>query len=246
MASIEMKGMLSVSGGCGPCGGASGDQTVRRLALRCGGFSPYETIAETPSPLRVSTPGALGAAFVPLDIADGFTAIEFLYVVTDSALTLRISDGPPEVEGIQLALPTGYVGGETMVFTIDETPVTVVFTAGDQTLADVVNRINAACAAAALATPRAVATGINTFKIVGVATRFESNSTLTAFRGLVNVTTTPAGMVASAPLALANGNDVTVFGTMLVELRQYPNAPTKVEVSGIGAIRAMVAGRTSP
>ena len=34
-------------------------------------------------------------------------------------------------------------------------------------------------------------------------------------------------------------------GNYFVEVGN-PNAPTKVEVSGIGAIRAMVAGRTSP
>lgn len=246
MASLELKGALSVTGGCGPCG-ASGDQTVRRLGFRCGGFSPYESVAETPAPVRVSTPGAAGDSFVPVDVADGFSAVEFLYIVTDNPMVVRVSDGPALLSGFQALLPTGFVGGETMALDIDDTSVLVTFQAGDQTLTDVVNRINAECAALGLPTPRARATGINTFEVLGVATRFEPNPSLSAVLGIVESLSTPAAITSpTPPVAVANGNDIPVFGTMMVEFPAYPNAPKQVQISGVGAYRALVAGRTSP
>ncbi len=49
--------------------------------------------------------------------------------------------------------PTGFIGGETFTFEVDGTPVAVAFDAGDQTLTQVINRINAACALLGFATP---------------------------------------------------------------------------------------------
>lgn len=49
-----------------------------------------------------------------------------------------------------------YPGSGTLVFNLDGTAVSVVFQAGDLTVAAYVARINAACALAGLATPRAV------------------------------------------------------------------------------------------
>ena len=206
-------------------------------------------MVESPSPIRVSTPGVVGAAFVPLDIAEGFSAIEFLYAVTDSSMKLRVSNGPAVIPSIPVVQPTLFLGGETVLVTIDELPaVTVTFLVTDQTLADVVNRINAALAAAGMPTPRAVAVGFASFKLSGIVTRVTPNAPVTNASGIVRFDSLlPSIPVSGGTVAAAaNGNDYDVNGTLLVEFPSYPNSPTNIEVSGNGAIRVMIAGRTSP
>lgn len=76
--------------------------------------------------------------------------------------------------------PTSFLGGETLTFEREGTPITVTFDVADQTLAQVVNRINAAMALAGFATPGASDFG-GELRITTTATG--SGATLTDFAG---------------------------------------------------------------
>lgn len=64
------------------------------------------------------------------------------------------------VTGVGGSYPTGFVGGEELVLEITGTAVTVAFTSADQSLAAVINRINAAAALAGIAGAGGVPTTI--------------------------------------------------------------------------------------
>ena len=64
------------------------------------------------------------------------------------------------VTGVGGSYPTGFAGGEELVLEITGTAVTVAFAAGDQSLAAVINRINAAAAIAGIAGAGGVPTTI--------------------------------------------------------------------------------------
>ena len=242
MANLVLNGFLQAGGeGCG-CGD-SGSGVTERLGLRCSP-SVYQSIVETSSPIRVQTTGKPGDEFVDLAILGDFVGIEFLYLKTNSPMVVCIDAGAAELTSDPLTLPTGFVGGETMTFVIDSvTTVVVTFLAGDQTLVDVVNRINAACALAGLPTPRCVAVGTNRIKIIGIACGFDPNAPSLAS---VVVVSSPAQIPFATSQAFAQGSHLDVAGTFLVEFPQYPDAPKRVEISGQGSVTVLAAGRTSP
>ncbi len=245
MANLILNGYLQASGdGCG-CTGASGqDRATRRLSLRC---SPayYQTIIDTPEPIRISTLGVPGDAFVGLDVLANLIGIELLHVRTEGGpMVLCIDAGPAELTSGALTIPTGFVGGETMNVAIDGTPVvTTTFSAGDQTLAQVVARINAAFALAGLPTPRCEAVGTTQIKLIGIACGADPSSPADSS---VVVSVTPVAIPFPTTTAYGTGSHMTVQGNLLVEFPPYPDAPQRVEVSGQGTISVLAAGRSSP
>lgn len=64
------------------------------------------------------------------------------------------------VDGAGGTYPTGFVGGEVLALEIDNVTVTVTFTAADQSLSDVINRINSAAALAGISGPGSIPTTI--------------------------------------------------------------------------------------
>jgi len=238
VANLILNGYLQASGdGCGCASPAGQDSATRRLSLRC---SPayYQTIVETPSPIRVQTPGVPGASFVDLDVVANLIGIEFLQARTEGGpFVLCIDAGAAELTSDAITIPTGFVGGETMDVTIDQNPlVTVTFQAGDQTLAQVVARINAAFALAGLPTPRCEGLGLNQIVITAIECGPDSS-----------VTVGPAPAIPFTTLAAAgNGTHLTVQGNLLVEFPPWPDAPTRIQVSGQGSISVLAAGRSSP
>jgi len=237
-ASLNLQGSLEVGGDCSAACSGSGDRTVRRLSLRC---SPgiYQSVVDTPVPLQINTPGLPGASFVDLDVLDALTAIEFLYARTNSKFYLRIGADEALLVGVGGTFPTGFVGGETLLLTIDTVPVTVTFLAGDQTAAQCVARINAACALAGLATPRASLTASLQIQIRGTATGTAAQVSEGGGTGAATL-----GFPGS-PTASGKGADVGVYGTLLQEFPVFPDAPTRIQVSGQGTIAVVAAGRSS-
>lgn len=244
MANLVLNGYLQASGdGCG-CSAPSGqDVATRKLGLRC---SPayYQSIIETPVPIRVSTAGLPGAEFVEVDALAGFVGIEFLQVRSDGGpMVLCIDAGPAELTSGAMTLPTGFVGGETMTVAIDGgTPVVVTFQAGDQSLAQVVARINAAFALAGLPTPRCVAVGTTQIKLLGIRCGIDPAAPANAS---VVVSATPAAIPFPTTSAYATGAHIPIQGLFVAEFPPYPNAPKRVEVSGQGTLSILAAGRTA-
>ncbi len=237
IASMNLRGSLEAGGdGCSSsCGSGGSGRAVQQLALRCSPTT-YQSAVQTDNPIQVQTTGAIGAEFIDLPILEQLTAIELLYVKTTAPLLLRI--------GADVARMTGtggtfaLVGAETLNLEIDGIPVAVLFVAGDDTAAEVSARINAACALAGLPTPRS--------SVVGGQLQIES--VLTGDDGDVEVVSGTASAtigLTNGAIAMGSGADVRVYGTMLVEFDPYPNAPTRVQVSGQGQITVLAAGRTS-
>lgn len=79
------------------------------------------------------------------------TIARLIYVEASGPVTLTpggvLATGA-EVDGVGGAYPTGFVGGEALVVEIDNVSVPVAFLVADQSLTQVINRINAAAALA--------------------------------------------------------------------------------------------------
>lgn len=238
MNTLTLRGSLDVGldascgGGCGP-----NDRDTRALGLRCS-TSSYQSIVMTGAPLRISTPGAVGASFVDLDVLDPLAAIEFLYAKSDQPMILRIGAAAARVLGVGGVFPTGFVGGESLTFTLDGTAVAVAFLAGDQTAAQVAARINAACALLGLPTPRASVDTSGQLAIEGVLTGAQGSVVVTGGTGA-------AALGLAGRSAVGAGADVPIYGSYLSEFPSYPSAPTRVQVSGVGSLSLVAAGRTS-
>lgn len=234
--SLTMRGTLEVGGeGCASsCGGA--DRTIYQLALRCA-TQFYQSVVEAPVGIRIQTTGLPGAEFVDLEILGDLEHIEFLYLKTDQPIVVRTYAEVAEVEGSGAAFGT-VLNGETLTLEIDGVAVSVEFVVpGDTTGAAIVARINAACALAGLATPRCELTSGGQLKITGI---------LTGPEGSVEITGgTAAAKVGLSGLSdVGSGSDEWVYGTKLVEFDPQ-NAPSRVQVSGVGSIKLLAAGRTS-
>ncbi len=83
----------------------------------------------------------------------GITTIRFIFVEGDGDINVFLGGAAATtavVTAIGAGYPTGFVGGETLDLEIDSVAFRTTFLAADQTLADVINRINAAAAFAGL------------------------------------------------------------------------------------------------
>lgn len=247
---LSLRGQLAIGGTCG-CSG--GDSTVRELKLGgascgcCGGGSlSYDAVIPGDG-LVVSTPGLIGQNFVDLPLLDSFTAIEFLRVEASAKVRLRFNPTRPQIVGT-VALPVGGVtaGAATITATRSDgatIPVTVVFSGATNTPALVVSAINAAFGAAGAPQPPD-----------GPIARLSGS-----FLALVNPAIGPQASIAlaaGAPVDLGLGvvavlvegtsSDTPDFeGLYLSQFPRSPNAPTKVQVSGVATLDIVVAGRVT-
>ena len=233
---LTLSGALRVGGDCvTACGGAS-DQVVYQLALQCAS-SQYQSVVDVPVPLSIV--GTIGTDYVDLDVLNDLIAIEFLYLKSSGDIIARIGAGPATLTGVGGTFATILVG-ETLNITIDGTPIAVVFTGTDITAALCVARINAACALAGLATPRAVVVAsTGQIQITGLATGPQGTLAITSGTATVKLGFT------NGQTAVGTGADVRFAGTLMIELSRYPNAPTRVQLSGTAQVKVLAAGRTS-
>lgn len=246
---ISLAGSLTIGGGacvtgCPPQGG---DLSAKALSLRCPGGGTYQGAVETAEPIRVTTPGAVGQFFVDLALLAQLTAVELLYVRSDNQIELRIGAATPKILGAGGIFPTLFVGGETLDLlfvdpNVATTVVNVVFGAGDQTPAQVAARINAACALAGLATPRAVVQTTGQLQIDGLGTGTGASVEITAGTGAAQIG------LGGTPSAQGAGADVPVWGTFLAEFGIQgtpPGVPARIQVSGNANLSIVAAGRTT-
>lgn len=95
---------------------------------------------------------AAGESNVVLPFGDVANA-RLVYVEATGPFTLTpggVLATSAQVDGVGGSYPTGFVGGETLTLEVDNVAIAVTFDAADQTLDDVINRINAAAALAGL------------------------------------------------------------------------------------------------
>lgn len=242
MAGLTFSGTVQV--GAGACGSApvvsgcpSIAQLLLTLAARCGAV--YPTVIPLPEQLSINT-GTPGTTFVDLDALAQLTSVEMLYLTANQPIKVRIGAAEAVLVGSGGAFPTLFAGGEGFNVTIDGVAVAVTFQAGDQTAAQCAARINAACALAGLATPRATVATSGQLQISGVLTGAQGSVVVTGGTGR-----TALGF-AGTPSAVGAGADVPLWGTMLIEFPQ-PGAvvapPTRIQVSGVALLSGVAAGR---
>lgn len=240
-ATVTLKGTLEVSGGScvSACGSGSADRHVQSLSLgECGG-QIYETAVQTPAKISVATAGVIGQNFTDLDILLQLSSVEFLAAESDNDLIFRVGAGVATLLGTGGTFPTAFAGGETLLLDFDGTAVSVAFLIGDQSAAQCVARINAACALAGLATPRAAVATSGQIEITGLVTGTAAEVSVTGGTGA-----TTLGF-AGTPSANGTGNDVRINGLLLMQFSRYPNAPTRIMVSGTAGLELTAAGKSA-
>ena len=224
-------------------------QDIEPLALGPGDGSSGEVYyqAEAHAQPVIATAGAVGAAFIDLDALDGFTQIELLWLRTNAITALRLYALPATTQAVAGAFPTGFLGGEVVIITLDGVAVTTTFDVLDQSALQCAARINAAMALVGIATPR-VSVVAGQLKVEGVETKVASGGV-----GQIVVTagapaTTLGLATATAPVVIdAQGQDLYV-GPGEVGPMQFPSSGnkllTKVQVSGQATLNVRACGRS--
>lgn len=246
---VAIRGSLLVSEG--GCGGCSTDQTTKPVSLGgasgicCDAGLSYDESAAFST--AIQTVGAVGAAWADIPGLSQFTAIEFLRVVSSARIRLRFNATRPQLVATA-PIPVGGVvaGAATFIVTNDtgtQYTATVTFSGATNTPALVMAAINAALAGAGAPFPPD-----------GQIARL-SGSTLS----IINPGIGPAAFVqlaAGAPVDLGLGIVlVRVTGTAqdmpdtegltILQFPRSPNAPTRVQVSGVASLDIVAAGRVS-
>jgi hypothetical protein len=241
MDTIAVKGTLVVGGGtCVSDGcGAGGDQSVKSLSLRCAAGQQFQSAVETASTVAIATAGLVGAVFVDVDLLSVLTSIELLYVKASNPILIRIGAAEATLTGVGGTFPTLFVGGETLTMTIDGVAVSVAFLVGDQTAAQCVARINAACALAGLSTPRASVATSGQITITGSLTGYQGTVVITGGTGAATLGLTGLSAVGA-------GADSPLYGTLLQEFgvtgQTQPPRPRRVQFSGTANLNIVAAG----
>lgn len=239
---LSLKGTLEI--GAGACVSSCSDvsRNTIGLSLRCASGQTFQSAVQTPAPIMINTAGAVGSAWQDLDVLGDLTAIEFLYAKSKAGLMLRIGAAAASLVGSGGLFPTTFVGGETLDLVIDGTAVSVAFLVGDQTAAQCVARINAACALAGLPTPRASVRSDGQIQIDGVLTGADHAVEVTGGTGAVRLG------FAGTPSAVGAGSDVPLYGTFIAEFGTKgttPAPPTRIQASGVGELTLVAAGSTT-
>lgn len=238
---LNLKGSLEFGAGSCASSCASGDRTTKTLAFACGCGRTFQSAVETPVPLQIQTLGVVGAAWDDLDVLGDLTAIEFLFARSSAGMLLRIGASQAILTAVGGLYPTTFVGAETLNVTIDGVAVAVVFQAGDQTAAQCAARINAACALAGLATPRATVRTDGQLQIDGVLTGTDHAVVVTGGTGAARLGL--AGLSAEGA-----GSDIPLNGVLVIEFgtkNTTPAPPARIQVSGVGTLSLVAAGTTT-
>jgi len=233
---IELNGSLVITN--------SGTNT-KPVALGVGSTTTrtYEQVLTDQDEIS-TTGGVTGGVFQDLACVSQLSEILFLYIKSDNSIIVRLYAVPASALATSGTYPTGFVGGETLITTIDGVAVTTTFTNGAQTLDQVVNEINASMALNGIASPRAVASN-GQLLINGVSTAVGASGD-----GQLSFAGTGAAQLgmdagSSPTITDAQGQDVAKAGLYLDEFPSSGSlAPTAVQISGTATIDVVAAGRS--
>lgn len=200
---------------------------------------PFEDVRQRES-WHLTTPGPLGAAFVPLDLPESLAQL-YICSRNQSDLALRFDGAPAVVTGAPFD-PAAIVDGDAFTLAVDQAPPAVVrFAAADTTWDAVLARIRAVARQAV-----ADRTPAGALRIAGTKTGDRAARDRGFQYGSVEIAGSPAVL---AKLGLVAG--VTFgAGTDLVVRRRFffeppPNGPraiTSLELSGSAELVTHVAG----
>lgn len=238
--SVSVRG--SITAGSGPCcNGVGVGQCVEQLELlgSCGDEGVAYTDVITLSP-TIATAGLIGDNWVTLNL-DELSEIEFIKVKSSARVRLRIDARPSTTQAVGGVYPTGFVGGEIVMWYLDAlAPITVTFTSGDQSVKQVAARFNAAAALAGAPTPRVTVVGGQLF-FTGVNA---SPNLATARNAFVMSGLVATALGLNAPvLVQGKGGDVEICGLALLQFPRSPNAPVRIDASGTATLEIIAAGR---
>lgn len=236
--SVNVRGSITHGSGLCCAGVTTGLSTESiELAGSCGDEGVSYTEVVTLAPV-IATSGDIGQAFVRLGIELG--EIEFLHVKSSARVRLRIDARPSTTQAVGGVYPTGFVGGETVTWTLDAlTPIVVTFAAGDQSVEQVAARFNAAAALAGAPTPRVTVVNGQLLFTSAVASPIATESRNTFAAG---APTTTLGLAAPT-VTLGKGADVDIQGLAILQFPRSPNAPLRIDASGSATLDIIAAGR---
>lgn len=244
---VSIRGSLLVSEGA--CGGCSSDQSTKPLSLGgssgcCdAGLSYDHAVAFSTA---IATVGLPGAAFVDVPALDAFTAIEFLQIESTARIRIRANPTRPQLTGAA-PLPAGGVVAGAATFTVaDQGGVqyvaTVNFTAAQDTPALVVAAINGALAAAGAPIPAGGLAKLSGTTLVIVAPGTGPSAFVQLAAGA------PADLGLGVALVKVSGTAQDLpdtEGLVVLQFPRSPNAPTKIQVSGVATLDIVAAGRVT-
>jgi len=237
---LDISGQIAVQDGCGnssqSCGGSGSPQKLQPLSLSCTGRT-YQSVVSTDCPMTVSSP----AAFISVPLLEQIAGIEFLFVQTNSPLTLRLNGLAASLLGVGATFPTSFSGGETLISEVDgAVAVTTTFLVGDQTAAQVAARINAAYALAGQPLPASVGADGQVL-LSGVQTGAEGSIDVTG--GTANTALGFAFGTNSS--AVGSAQDVTINGLWMAEFGSN-DAVARVQMRGVASQVMILAAGTAP
>jgi hypothetical protein len=249
METVSVSGTTTIGGSsCGGCSGSGGCSEAIALggAGACAGGLTYESAIA--APVTVSTAGLVGQNWVDLPVASGFTAIEYLQLATSSKVRLRFNPTRPQLVG-SVALPLAGVQSGTLNFTVTTdggvaSPVAVTFTAGQSTPALVALAINVAVAAAGVQPPAdgpvARVSGLGVLTLVNPGIGPLAVLTLAAGANVL------LGLGTAQVIVEGTSSDTPdIEGLWISQFPRSPNAPVRVQISGVASIDLVVAGRVT-
>jgi hypothetical protein len=195
----------------------------------------------------IATAGLVGAVFVDVPGLDQFTAIEFLRLVSTARVRLRVNPTRPQLTGAT-AIPAGGVVAGSATFTVTDSvgtqyTATVTFTGATNTPALVMGAINGALAAVGAPVP----TGGQIARLSGTTLQIVNPGIgPSAFVELAAGAPVDLGLGVILVRATGTAQDLPdTEGIVVLQFPRSPNAPTKIQVSGVATLDIVAAGRTT-
>ncbi len=160
--------------------------------------------------------------------------MEFLALISNQAVRLRIGAAEATVLGVGGVYPTAFAGGETLNLLLDGVALAVAFLIGDQSALQVSQRINAAAMLAGFAYAPASVDG-GQLRLTSARTGIDGNVTVVSGTGAAALGLT--GLEADGA-----GQDVDVYGLFLNEWGKSGAAPERIQISGSAQVSILAAG----
>ena len=231
-AVLNLTGQVTVGGGvCSPCDGGGTNQKVVGIGFACGANASFGCIVSTDKFCQLTSPND----FVDIGVLADLTTIQFILLQTNGGpLKVRVGAAVASVPTAG-TFPTGFVGAETLLATIDGlATITTTFLVGDQAAADVANRINAAFSLGGQAPPASVNATTGQVDIKSTKTGADGSVVINSGTGLVAL-----GLVAGTTTGA--GADIDVEG---IWLQQFPTtlAPARIQFKGTAQYNILAAG----